>query len=95
MWLVAFRLKRQLDQSLHGHFPIHIFIAVMAKNLLESRYEDYTLVIGKVPLKGFVSEHGVANFLNVPYDPTPHNRTPAPKHAYFAAHDQLQKLIIK
>jgi hypothetical protein len=72
VWLVAFSLERQLDQSLDGHFHIHIFIAVMANNLFESRHEGYALVIGKVPLKGFFSEHGVANFQNVPYATYPY-----------------------
>jgi carboxylesterase type B len=69
---MAFRLEYQLDQSLDSaQFHIHFFIAVMANDLLENRREDLTLVISKVPLKGFVSEHGVANFLNVPYGTVP------------------------
>jgi hypothetical protein len=65
------RLQHQLDQSLYCHFQIRSFISVMATNLLEACREDFTLVIGEVTLKGFVSEHGVANFLNVPYATVP------------------------
>jgi hypothetical protein len=65
------RLEPQLDQSLGCHFHIHSFISVMATNLLEARREDFSLVISEVTLKGFVSEHGVANFLNVPYATVP------------------------
>ena len=65
------RLEHQLDQSLDCDFHIHLFISVMATNLLEGRREDFALVIGEVTLKGFVSEQGVANFLNVPYATIP------------------------
>ena len=43
----------------------------MANDLFENLRGDLTLFIGNVPLKGFISKHGVANFLNVPYARVP------------------------
>ena len=54
-------------------FPrIHFFFSItMADNHYDNYLEDFTLSIGKVQLKGFVSKQGIANFLNIPYARVP------------------------
>jgi carboxylesterase type B len=43
----------------------------MADIALDNYLEDLTLCIGRIHLHGFLSKHGVANFLNVPYAKVP------------------------
>ncbi|PMD32301.1 alpha/beta-hydrolase [Hyaloscypha variabilis F] len=43
----------------------------MANGYFDNHLEDFTLSIGKIQLKGFISKQGIANFLNIPYAKAP------------------------
>jgi hypothetical protein len=66
------KLDHQLDHNIDSHFLRYTFFSItMADNHYDNYLEDFTLCIGKVQLKGFVSKQGIANFLNIPYARVP------------------------